>query len=130
MGAADVGISLSAQVRVGRKAGLGYAVHHYPLPLPWMAVTAWPLALVPSEGGRRFARLLARLADARLRAAAGAGRGAWFIDQNVLCAAYAYAARAEPVIAFADLGLPMELGATMPDAGQPRPRGRHWIGGG
>ncbi|NMJ40534.1 hypothetical protein GWK16_04740 [Roseomonas sp. JC162] len=111
MGDADVGISLSARVRIGRKAGLGYPVNVYPLPLPWTAVTAWPFALAPTDGARRFAGLLAHVMDARLRdAAALPGRGAWFVDQNVLCAAHAHAAAQDRGIRFADLGLPSEMG--------------------
>lgn len=130
MGDADVGLSLSAKVRTGRKAGLGYPVNVYPLPLPWMAVGAWVLALAPTPGARRFAALLAPLMDASLRAAAAlSGRCAWFVDQNALCAAYAHAVRAEPAIRFADLGLPAEIAAPLSPPGFPGPRGRHWIGG-
>lgn len=131
MGGADVGISLSAEVRIGRKAGIGQPVLVYPLPLPWTAVTAWPLALAPSPGARRFAELLSRLADARLRAAAAEGlRNAWFIDQNVLGAAYAHALRHEPGLSFADLGLPSEIGLPGPAPRLPGLPGRHWIAGG
>lgn len=111
MDAADVGLALSARVRLGRKAGLGYPVNVYPLPLPWMSVAAWCCALAPTAGARRFASLLAQVMDARLReAAALPGRGAWFVDQNVLYAAHAYAAANDPAIRFADLGLPSEMG--------------------
>ncbi|MBR0662553.1 hypothetical protein, partial [Neoroseomonas oryzicola] len=111
MGDADVGLALSARVRLGRKAGLGYPVNVYPLPLPWMSVAAWCCALAPTDGARRFARMLAQVMDARLREAASLpGRGAWFVDQNVLSAAHAFAVAKDPAVSFADLGLPPEMG--------------------
>lgn len=127
MGDADVGLVLRQHVRVGRYAGLHHVVNSYPLAVPWMVAQANMVVAMPTAASRAFADLLARLSDHVLRRAmSNPSRVNWAIDQNILCAAYAYAVREQPAIAFADLGGLNEI-RDLPE-GAPPPRGRHWLG--
>ena len=113
---ADVGLNLRAQVVEEPIRGSFLLGNRYPSPDPWDSVRAAKLVLSKNNASKDFANFLSVLACSQLKAARGKPAVSnWFIDQNILSAAYTFARRFKPHIKFADLSF------------DPSGEGLHWL---
>jgi hypothetical protein len=113
---ADIGLDLRSRVISETAANSFLPGNRYPSADPWHAVWAGKFFLSGSPASKRFANIVSILADRELlRAAKRSADANWFIDQNILCAAYTYAVRQCPDISFVDL------------SDGPYGCGQHWI---
>lgn len=114
---ADLGLDLRSRVVVQPLSNSPLPGNRYPSSDPWHTAWAGKVFLRGNAASSYFAKILSRLTDRELQRAAHRNPSAnWFIDQNILCAAYAYARRYCPEIKFADL------------SDHPSGQGQHWLG--
>jgi hypothetical protein len=117
LGDADVGLDLRSRVVVHSLRNSPIPGNRYPSADPWHSAWAGQVFFRGSSGSNHFAEILSRLTDRELQKAMPRNPIAnWFIDQNILCAAYAHARRHCPDIKFVDL------------SDHPSGRGQHWLG--
>lgn len=104
LSAADVGLNLRAEVIEDHIRDTFLRGNRYPSPDPWDAVRAAKLILSGSLLSQEFATMVSALASLELASArTKPAKTNWFIDQNILSAAYSYARRNNPSLKFADL---------------------------
>lgn len=109
LGASDVALNLRTRIHIRTMAGMPVPGLYFPSAEPWTAVLAGVMALGVTEGARQFADMLALLTHHELSVASTrTSRGNWGIDQNILCAAYAYTVKNYPSIKFADISATKE----------------------
>ena len=117
VGDADVGLDLRSRVVVQPLSNSPIPGNRYPSADPWHSVWAGKVFLSGSVSSSQFAKILSSLACHQLRRASEKiAEANWFIDQNLLAAAYGYAVRNQPTIKFADL------------SDNPSAQGEHWLG--
>lgn len=104
LGSADVALNLRSRVHIRTMVGMPVPGLYYPSVDPWTAVLAGVMVLGATEGARQFAEILSSLTHHELSLASKrSSRGNWGIDQNILCATYAYVVKNCPQIKLADI---------------------------